>query len=312
MSNILIAGGKGFIGSNLTAALVRLGHSVTIFDHPHSSSPLPEGTRRKIRWIDDDFTRPRHLDAAFLGQEIVFHLISTTIPKSSNDDPISDFTTNVVGSIRMLEAAARNNVRKFIFLSSGGTVYGIPREIPIPETHPTDPISAYGVTKLTIEKYLALFRSEHGLDYTILRVANPFGPYQRTRNSQQGAVGVFLERALQGQQIEIWGDGEIVRDYVHISDVVNAMTAAMPYQGDARLFNVGSGEGRSLNEVVRAIEDEIGRKIQVRYMQSRRLDVPSNVLDIRKIRAAIGWQPNVSFKDGIRMTISDMKEALRA
>lgn len=148
---------------------------------------------------------------ALEGIDVVFHLASTTLPKTSNDDPGYDVRSNVVDTIQLLEACVDAGVRKVIFASSGGTVYGVPERLPIKEDHPTNPISSYGIVKLTIEKYLGLFHYLYGLDYAALRISNPYGPYQDPAG-QQGAISVFLHRILSGQPIAIWGDGEIVRE----------------------------------------------------------------------------------------------------
>lgn len=309
MTRILVAGGAGFLGSNLVEAALRHGHVVTVLDRPGAPSDLPSDTRARLNWLEGDFRDPHILHSACNGQEVVFHLIGTTLPKSSNEDPEFDFASNVTGTIRLLQAAKQQGVRKLVFVSSGGTVYGIPRQVPIPETHPTDPISSYGISKLAIEKYLALFRSEHGLDYVILRVANPYGPHQRPERAQ-GAVAVFAWRALRGQPIEIWGDGTVVRDYIYVSDVIEAMTRAMETQEQGRLFNVGSGVGHTLNDIVRVIERVIGRKVEVNHSSGRSLDVPANVLDISRARQTLGWNPAVSFEEGIERSIIALRKSL--
>src|SRR5215475_1139901 len=169
MSRILVAGGAGFLGSNLVEEALRRGNVVTILDRPGAPSTLSKPLREQTTWVEGDFRDQDVVRSACVGQDVIFHLIGTTQPKSSNEDPEFDFVSNVVGTVRLLQAARLEGVRKLIFVSSGGTVYGIPRQVPIPETHPTEPISSYGIAKLAIEKYLELFRSEHGLDYVILR-----------------------------------------------------------------------------------------------------------------------------------------------
>jgi UDP-glucose 4-epimerase len=302
MSRILIAGGAGFLGSNLADSLLHLGHAVHILDRRGARCLLPDEIRERIVWHEGDFSDPSCLQTAASGQDIVFHLISTTLPKSSNQDPAFDFASNVVGTIHLLEAAKHGGARKVIFASSGGTVYGLPQVIPIPENHPTEPLTSYGITKLAIEKYLALFRHEHGLEYTVLRMGNPYGRYQWPLGSQ-GAIAVFIWRALKGQTIDIWGDGELVRDYIHVFDVVEAMIAAMDRKADSQVFNVGSGQGHSLNDVVMTIEHVVGHEVAVQHSSSRSLDTPANVLDISKIRSALGWQPKITFAQGIQATV---------
>ncbi|OYX12002.1 MAG: hypothetical protein B7Z15_10730 [Rhizobiales bacterium 32-66-8] len=181
---------------------------------------------------------------------------------------------------------------------AGGTVYGAPRESLITEEHPTNPISSYGITKLTIEKYLQLFQKLHGLEYVVLRLANPFGHGQRI-SATQGAVAVFFGKILRGEEIEIWGDGSVVRDYIYIDDVIRALLLAADRGGQDRIFNIGSGAGRSLNDVIRSIEAATGRAAMVNYKPSRSFDVPSSVLNIERARLALDWSPRVAFEEGV-------------
>jgi UDP-glucose 4-epimerase len=180
-------------------------------------------------------------------------------------------------------------------------VYGTPQRIPISEDHPTDPISSYGITKLTIEKYLKLYRELHGLEYCVLRLANPYGEGQRTDRGQ-GAVAVFLDRVAGGMPIEIWGDGSVVRDYIYVGDVVEAMTAAAFGDAPSRLYNIGSGQGTSLLELVDAIGAVTGRKPSIDFKPSRPFDVPASVLDISRARRELGWQPRTTLGEGLRRT----------
>jgi UDP-glucose 4-epimerase len=260
-----------------------------------------------LEWVQGDFAQAQQVSAALAGCEVVYHLISTTIPRSSNDDPVFDVQSNVIGTLRMLEQAAKAGVRKIVFVSSGGTVYGIPQEVPIKEEHPTQPVCSYGIGKLTIEKYLHMFRLLHGLDYCVLRLANPFGEGQSAAGAQ-GAVAVFLHRALSGQTIEIWGDGNIVRDYFYVSDAVRALLLAKDCSSEQRVFNIGSGKGMTLNQVADAIEDVVGHKIDRSYLPGRSFDVPVNVLDISRARQALGWRPKTTFEEGLRRTCSYIRQ----
>jgi UDP-glucose 4-epimerase len=298
---IAVLGGNGFIGSNLVQELLARQHLVRVFDRPNVASPLPPEVCRNVERVAGDLADEASLQSALKGAETVFHLISTTLAQSSTDNPAYDVETNVVSTIRMLEVAKSLGVRKVIFLSSGGTVYGVPRRTPIDEEHPCDPITSYGITKLTIEKYLALYRRHAGLDYVVLRVANPFGRYQRPM-ATQGAVAVFIKRILDDQPIEIWGDGSVVRDFIHISDVTKALCATLTYDGENRIFNIGSGTGVSLNELVEAIGSVLGKKPDVRYLPARRIDVPSNVLDISLAKKSLHWEPSVGLVDGLKLT----------
>ncbi|QTL03036.1 NAD-dependent epimerase/dehydratase family protein [Aquabacter sp. L1I39] len=294
----LVLGGRGFIGSHLVAALAAEGWRVRSFDRAGSKPLVRYGLCPSLEQLDGDFTDAADVARAVEGCEVCFHLVSTTLPKTSNDDPLFDVESNLLSSIRFLQQAHKAGVKRVVFVSSGGTVYGPPRELPIPETHATDPQCSYGIVKLAIEKYLELFRELHGLDYRILRLSNPFGEGQRLQASQ-GAVAVFLGKALRGERIEIWGDGTVVRDYVHISDVVAALTRAATAPTKSRVFNIGSGEGLSLNGLLDGIEHVLGRPARRVYLNARAFDVPVNLLDIGRARQELGWAPRLSFIEGL-------------
>lgn len=288
MASCLVLGGAGFIGSHLVDGLKAAGHQVRVFDRPH------------------EFLDPADLGRALPGAEFVFHLISTTVPKDSNDNPALDIESNIAGTARLLELLRQHQPKRLVFISSGGTVYGVPRATPIGESHPTDPISSYGIHKLAIEKYLHMNHALYGLDYRILRVSNAYGERQRTEKAQ-GAVAVFLERALRGQPIEIWGDGAVVRDYVYVGDIVAAFLKVMDYRGAERIFNIGYGRGVSLNELVDAMAKVIGQRPAVKYTAARRFDVPANVLDTTLAQRELGWRPGTPLGAGLRRTYEWMR-----
>jgi len=295
----LVLGGRGFIGSHLIAALLSHGYRVRCFDRPHVVAlgrDLLDAPGFEL--IEGDLANEAEIAEAIEGCDVCYHLVSTTLPKSSNADPVYDIESNVVATVKLLNHAVKSGVRKVVFASSGGTVYGNPVSIPIQESHPTNPVCSYGISKLAIEKYLGLFKQLHGLDYTVLRIANPFGERQRTHSSQ-GAVAVFLNKVLLGEAIEIWGDGSIVRDYIDISDVVDALLLAMEQTSDQHVFNIGSGRGHSINELIRAIEKATGRTADCRYLPSRAFDTPSNVLCNTLANQCLGWSPKVGFEEGL-------------
>ena len=188
-----------------------------------------------------------------------------------------------------------------IFASSGGTVYGLPHTVPIDEDHPTNPITSYGVVKLAIEKYMDLFWRLHGLHYTVLRISNPYGPYQNPVG-QQGAIAVFLHHLRTGQPITIWGDGRVVRDYIYVSDLVDALVLAAEVETRRKVLNVGSGHGTSLNELIALMGKETGERPEVDYLKGRALDVPANVLGISRVREELGWRPRTTLDEGIART----------
>ena len=187
-------------------------------------------------------------------------------------------------------------------------MYGVPKTTPIKESHPTEPICSYGITKLAIEKYLHLYHTLHGLDYLVLRIANPFGEGQRP-DAAQGAVAVFLSRALNSEVIEIWGDGTVVRDYLYIDDVTDAFMRGLEYHGECRIMNIGATRGYSLNELLAAMEDVLGRPIERTYMASRPFDVSINVLDSTRAKQLLGWEPRVSLHDGLLRTLDWLRRS---
>lgn len=288
------------MGRHLCKRLIDEGYQVRSFDLPvrPEERMAPPG----VEWFEGDFLNNNDVAGAVAGCDIIFHLISTGIPKSSNDNPIYDVESNIIGTIKLLSLLNNRKDKKVIFASSGGTVYGVPEIIPIRETHPNNPISSYGITKLTIEKYLRLFNGLYGLKYCVLRIANPYGDGQRI-NALQGAVAAFIGKVLANQTIEIWGDGSVVRDYIYISDVIDAFCAAAKYDGKQNVFNIGSGQGKSLNEVLDAIEAELGRPIEKKYLASRDCDVPINVLDCSLAKAELGWSPRFTFEEGIAKAV---------
>ncbi len=304
----LILGGGGFLGSHFCDALLIKGHSVRIFDRPDLKRFRAFSEAENVEWIEGEFANSDDIAHAVSGCDVIYHLVSTTLPKSSNDDPIYDVQTNVLSTLNLLNIAKKAKVNKVIFLSSGGTVYGIPEAIPIKESHPTSPLCSYGITKLTIEKYLHLYHTLYGLNYCVLRLANPFGERQRVTGAQ-GAVAVFLDKALKGETIEIWGDGSVVRDYVYVRDVVDAMVKSIDYDGNERLFNIGSGKGYSLNEILDEIENLLGRSVERKYTPGRALDVPVNVLDIERACRCLQWKPENSFRQGLGLTLEWMKQS---
>jgi UDP-glucose 4-epimerase len=305
----VIFGGGGFIGSNIADRFLLEGYHLRIFERPRVQPYRKFSDDKNIEWMTGDILSNHDLNAAIEGMDVVLHLVSTTLPKSSNDDPIYDVQSNVVGTLQMLNTMVANKVRKIIFISSGGTVYGIPKYLPIDEQHPTDPLVSYGITKLTIEKYLQMFASLHGIKAVTLRVANPYGERQRIETAQ-GAVGVFLHHALKNSPIEIWGDGSVRRDYIYIADVAEAFLKAVNYEGSNSVFNISSGQGTSLNELITLLENVLGKTIERRYLASRPFDVPVSILNNQLAQEQLQWTPSTSMSDGISRTATWMEKEL--
>ncbi len=303
---IVIFGGGGFIGSTIADRLLRDGHALRIFERPRVAPYRQFEAGEEVEWMAGDLGSAYDINAALDGVDAVLHLVSTTLPKSSNDDPIYDVQSNLVATLQLLNAMVAHQVRRIVFISSGGTVYGRPQYLPIDEKHPTEPQVSYGITKLAIEKYLLMYQQMHGIKATILRVANPFGERQRIETAQ-GAVGVFASRALQGQPIEIWGDGGVTRDYLHVSDVAEAFAAALRYSGPASVFNIGSGTGTTLNALLDVLEQVLGRALAREYRPGRPFDVPVSVLDNGLAQRELGWRPSVALLPGVVRTVEWMR-----
>lgn len=295
---ILVLGGNGFIGSHLVDKLLNEGHSVRVFDkYEEHYRPALAG----VEYHFGDFGNRGLLSDALESVDMVFHLISTTLPKTSNDDPVFDVQSNVMESLFLLEQCVRKKVRKVVFTSSGGTIYGNPTGLPIHEDSPTNPECSYGITKLTIEKYLALFNHLHGLEYAVVRPSNPFGPRQNP-NGIQGAIPVFLGKVAKGETIEIWGDGNIVRDYIYIDDLIDGLYRIAMANTTSRIFNLGSGRGCSLNGLIELIREVTGSDVPVKYTAKRSFDIPEIYLDITRAKEETGWSPSTDFRAGIEDT----------
>ncbi len=297
---VLITGGNGFIGSHLLDRALGEGWQVRIHD---IADERFRSRQTGVDYLLGDFQTERAQHEMVADVDVVFHLACTTIHQTSNENPIYDIESNLVGTVRLLQHCVEANVKKIVFLSSGGTVYGIPRELPIKESHPTNPICSYGIHKLAIEKYLGMFHHLYGLEYVVLRPSNPYGERQDFRN-KQGAVTVFLGNIARNEPITIWGDGEIVRDYFHVEDLAQACVDAATTDVQRRILNIGSGTGISLNELVGRIEAVLGvrAKVDRDSASARPFDVPELRLDISQARQVLSWQPKVSLDQGILRT----------
>lgn len=301
MTACLILGGNGFIGSHLAERLVEKGYEVRVFDNFQTGMANLEMIRSKIDIMNGDFLNHADVIRALKGMDYVFHFISTTVPGTATKDPIYDVQTNVIGTIRLLQLAVASKIKRVIFPSSGGTVYGEPNSVPVHETHVLNPMDPYGISKLAIEKYLNYFNRAHGLNYLILRYSNPYGERQNPR-SQQGVVPVFLNRIKMGERPVICGDGSVERDYIYIGDATEATIAALESKTAHKIFNVGSGAGTSLNRLVELMSLVVGKKIEPIYAEDTAVRVQKIVLDVSRIRDEVGWKPRTSLQEGVEKT----------
>jgi len=297
---VLVLGSGGFLGSHLVEILLAADHEVVAYGRSMPGLiPLQWREHPRLTMLQGVFDDPDAMAHGLEDCDAAVHLVSGSLPQTSNLDPIGDVEFNLIGTLRFLALARKAGLQRLIFVSSGGTVYGKPQQVPIPEHHPTLPICSYGITKLSIEQHLALEHELHGLGYRIIRLANPYGERQRTQ-ATQGAIAVFLGKVLRGEPIELWGDGSTVRDFIHVTDSMAAVMALLSYEGDERVFNVGSGEGYSLIRVLETIEGVTGISPKLTMGPARSCDVASNVLCIEKARLELQWQPLISLEEGIR------------
>jgi UDP-glucose 4-epimerase len=290
----LVLGGCGFIGSHVVDALLARGQGVRVFDR-QAERFRPE--RAAVDYIFGDFSDRALVIEAMAGVDSVFHLISTTFPGTSNINPQADVEDNLINTLALLKAMMELDVRRLVFLSSGGTVYGIPETIPIPEDHPLRPINSYGIVKVAIEQYLAMYLRDGRLSPVIVRASNPYGPRQG-HTGVQGVVSTFLRRVMDRHPIEIWGDGSVVRDYFYVEDLARLCVAAGESSA-VGAFNAGSGKGVSLNELIGAIAKATGATIERIYKPARSVDLPTSILDVSRAEKAFGWSAKVPLVDGL-------------
>lgn len=304
MMKYLILGGSGFIGRNLIEELTKNPeNTVTSFSRKHQDfDDLINKRPRQIVILNGTFGINTDFDNLTRGIDIVFHLISTTTPKTGNLNMVKEVTDNILPTINLLESCVSRKVKKLIFISSGGTIYGKTYGLPSKETDETYPICSYGIHKLTIEKYLTLFYNLYGLDYRIIRLSNPYGPYQLP-GAGLGAVTTFTYNAILNKEIIIYGDGSVVRDYIYIEDAIENIINITHYDGIQKLFNLGSGIGSSLIDIINIISSILCKKINVEYMESRKTDVPYNVLDVSRYNETFGNRKLVILEDGIKKLI---------
>lgn len=300
-NSILILGAAGFIGTNLSQRLLSQGRRLVLFDRPGVS-----WTREVSRALQDgqacavygSFSAAREALPMLSEVDTVYHLISTTCPTNSNQDVAAEMEENLVATIRLLDACVQDGVKKVVFLSSGGTVYGKEHTGICREEEEAFPITSYGVQKLAVEKILYLYREMHGLDYRIVRLSNPYGPHQKP-NGVQGVVTTFTWRALCDQTIEVYGDGSVVRDYIYIDDAVEGILKIAEGDGRHRLYNLGCGEGHTVLDVIDAITEVLGKAPKVVFRPGRPVDVPVNVLDVSRFEQDFGPRSLHSLREGI-------------
>ncbi|TRX55603.1 NAD-dependent epimerase/dehydratase family protein [Fulvivirga sp. M361] len=283
MKKVIITGGNGFIGRALVQKLLLAGYQTEIItkqnqksDLPVKTHPIGLGDKEKIKEILNT-------------DVVVIHLAWSTVPVTSAIDSKNDVISNLPDSLNIIEACVENGVSNLLFFSSGGTVYGNPQKLPIDERHPTNPLSPYGIDKLMVEKYILMYSSRFSLPFTILRVSNAYGfNYRLTK--PQGVIGHWVNNLKKGETLELVGEGNTIRDFIHVDDICNA-TMLLLEKPSFEIYNLGSQIGFSLKELFMMLEECLGRKLKTSRLSERSFDVSSNVLSIDKIKQHTGWEP---------------------
>lgn len=312
---VLVTGGAGFIGSHVADRYLAEGCEVTVLDDLSTGrrERIPAGARFVELKLDDV-----RLDEVFAeGRfDTVNHHAAQIDVRRSVDDPLFDARTNVLGLLNVLERARVHGVRRVVYVSSGGVVYGEPATIPTPESYPKLPLSPYGVGKLAGEHYLAYYAAVHGLNSVALRYSNVYGPRQDP-HGEAGVVAIFGLRILAGEPITIFGDGEQERDYVYVGDVVEAnwlasLTGTRTGPGlDATAWNIGTGRGTSVNELADRLMRISGRDVERIPAPERPGELRRSVLDCSKAAAELGWRPRTDLDEGLARTMEHIKKEIR-
>jgi UDP-glucose 4-epimerase len=298
---VLVIGGCGFIGSHIVDRLLARGYSIRVFDRQAERFRQP---LTGVEYLYGSFGDRMAIIDALGGVDAVMHLVSTTLPSTSDLDPKTDVQDNLVGTLALLDSMVSLGISRILFLSSGGTVYGPPDMVPIPETHPLRPINSYGIVKAAIEHYLEMYRRTRGISPIAIRASNPYGPRQ-AHIGVQGVISTFLTRILAGERLEIWGDGSVVRDYLHVADLAELCALAI---GSDKVgpYNAGSGVGMSLKDIIEILGTVTGSPIEPIYKPGRAIDVKHSVLDPSRARADFDWESKIPLLDGVTATFKWM------
>lgn len=304
---ILVTGGAGFIGSHVVDAYVAAGHEVAVLDNLSTGREQNVNPAARLHRVDvRDKAKVEEALATFRPDVVNHHAAQAEVPKSVAD-PGYDAEINVVGGLNLLRACLDHSVRKVIFISSGGALYGEPDVVPNDEDHPVRPLSPYGTSKLAFEQYLGTFQRTFGLDYTVLRYANVYGPRQDFFAEEGRVVAIFASRMLEGRPVTIDGDGEQARDMIHVGDVAAANLAALE-RGSGEAFHVSTGVPVTVNELFRKLALLTGYKLDPRFGPARRGDVYRIALDNSRARTGLGWEPRIPLEEGLSLTVDYFRE----
>lgn len=307
LAKALVIGANGFIGSHLVDALVRDGHQVSAFDRFRNEAPAYASPH--VPTIVGDFENRDDLNRAVSGQDYVFHFLSTTSPATAENDPTLDLRTNVAQTVELLEACVAASIKHFYYASTGGAIYGSQGHSQYFETDRTLPISPYGIGKLTIENYLGYFGAKHGLNSTIFRISNPYGGRQRA-NRKQGLIPIALRHIALGEPVTRLGDGEMVRDYIYVDDLVRMIAGVVEREPGHVVYNVGSGTGHTVNEVLQSLRRVTGVDFDIIEKPKPPTFVDRVVLDTSRYREEFGEISLTALDEGVQQTYLDIQRQL--
>jgi len=298
---VLVTGGAGFIGSNVADRYVALGHDVAVFDD--LSTGRREFVNPRARFFHANLVDPAAVEAVVgeFAPEVVSHHAAQIDVRRSVEDPRHDAQINILGTLSLLESCRRHRVRKLVYASTGGAVYGEGRFLPATEDHPVNPEAPYGASKHAVEHYLYIWKLLHGLDYTVLRYPNVYGPRQNP-HGEAGVNAIFIGLMLAGERPRIFGSGEQVRDYLYVDDVVEANVRAFE-RGSGEIVNLGTGVGTSVNDIFRELRRLMSFEAEPIYEAARPGEVQRITLDATRARDVLGWEPLVTFAEGLRRTL---------
>ena len=298
---ILVTGGAGFIASHVVDLYIANGHEVVVLDD--LSTGRASNLNPKARFIQMDIRDPR-IEDVFENErpDAVNHHAAQMDVRRSIVEPLFDADVNILGSINLIENARKKGVRHFVYISSGGAAYGEPKYLPCDEEHPVDPICQYGASKHTVEHYLYMYHVNYGLDYTVLRYPNVFGPRQDPKG-EAGVVAIFTGQMLAGKQVVINGDGEQERDFVYVGDCANANLLAVTKAHPSGIYNLGSATGTNINQIFQVLKEIIGYPLEAVHGPAKLGETRKIYLDASKAKQELGWQQQVSFMDGMKKTV---------
>ncbi|HHM24088.1 MAG TPA: SDR family oxidoreductase [Bacteroidetes bacterium] len=306
---ILVTGGAGFIGSNLVDAFLEKGHRVVVVDNLYMGQM--ENLNPEAKFYLMDIRSPELAKVFELEKiDVICHQAAQMDVRKSVEDPLFDADVNVRGTLNLLQQAVKHGIQRVLFASTGGAVYGEQDYFPADEEHPTRPCSPYGITKLAVEKYLYYYHEVFGLEYTILRYANVYGPRQNP-HGEAGVVAIFISRMLAGEQPIINGDGKQTRDFVYVGDVVRANLLALE-KGVTDIFNVGTGIETDINTIFHEINKLIGKNFPEKHGPEKEGEQRRSVISYEKARRVLGWEPQVSLQEGLRRTVEYFREQMKA